>query len=203
MYSKRHGLVLGFHGTDEEVALSVVSQTQYLKASKNKWDWLGHGIYFWEHSPERAREFAQSAQRQPRSKIKKPTVLGAVLDLGRCLDLLDYQNFDLLREGFGVLVRMRKSVGLPQNRDPRHAKPGDFLLRELDCAVLEAVHEVNKIIGFDHYDSVRGVFWEGEPVYPTAGFREKNHIQICIRNPNCIKGLFIPRDVVPFNGDVS
>jgi hypothetical protein len=24
------------------------------------------------------------------------------------------------------------------------------------------------------------------------GFREKNHIQICVRNLNCIKGYFTP-----------
>ena len=45
------------------------------------------------------------------------------------------------------------------------------------------------------YDSVRGVFWEGKPLYPNAGFAEKNHIQICICNPNCIKGYFLPRNV--------
>ena len=45
------------------------------------------------------------------------------------------------------------------------------------------------------YDSVRGVFWEGDDLYPGAGFKEKNHIQIAIINPNCIKGFFLPRDV--------
>jgi hypothetical protein len=25
---------------------------------------------------------------------------------------------------------------------------------------------------------------EGEELYPSAGFKEKNHVQICIRNPN-------------------
>ena len=43
------------------------------------------------------------------------------------------------------------------------------------------------------YDSVRGVFWEGHEIYPNAGFSEKNHIQICVCNPNCIKGYFLPR----------
>jgi hypothetical protein len=47
------------------------------------------------------------------------------------------------------------------------------------------------------YDSVRAVFIEGEPVYPSAGFHEKTHIQLCIRNPNCIKGFFIPREKDP------
>ena len=41
---------------------------------------------------------------------------------------------------------------------------------------------------------MRGVFWEGEDLYENAGFKEKNHIQICVRNSNCIKGFFIPRE---------
>ena len=45
------------------------------------------------------------------------------------------------------------------------------------------------------YDSVKGVFWEGQELYPNAGFREKNHIQICVCNPNCIKGYFLPRGI--------
>ena len=203
MYSTRHGLILGFHGTDEEVALKVVSKTQHLKASKNNWDWLGHGVYFWENSLERAREYVQAAQSQSRSKIRTPTVLGAVLELGRCLDLLDYRNFELLGQAYITLGQTRKGVDLPRNRDPKNAHPGDFLLRELDCAVLETVHEINQTAGLPHFDSVRGVFWEGQPIYPTAGFREKNHIQICIRNPNCIKGFFIPRDAVSFDGVVK
>ena len=47
--------------------------------------------------------------------------------------------------------------------------------------------EVNN---YKAFDSARGVFVEGEALYPNAGFNEKNHIQICIRNPNCIKGFF-------------
>ena len=36
-------------------------------------------------------------------------------------------------------------------------------------------------------------FWEGDDLYPGAGMKEKNHIQICIRNIDCVKGFFIPR----------
>ena len=39
------------------------------------------------------------------------------------------------------------------------------------------------------------IFWEGKPLYPNAGFAEKNHIQICVCNPNCIKGYFLPRGI--------
>ena len=34
------------------------------------------------------------------------------------------------------------------------------------------------------------VFTEGKDLYAGAGFKEKNHVQICVRNPNCIKGYF-------------
>lgn len=43
-----------------------------------------------------------------------------------------------------------------------------------------------------HLIQFRGVFTEGGPIYPNAGFVEKTHIQICIINPNCIKGYFAP-----------
>jgi len=49
------------------------------------------------------------------------------------------------------------------------------------------------VLGFHGCDSVHGIFNEGEELYPNAGFREKDHIQICVRNPNCIKGFFLPR----------
>lgn len=36
-------------------------------------------------------------------------------------------------------------------------------------------------------------FFEGNELYPTSGFREKDHIQISIINPNCIKAFFKER----------
>lgn len=77
-------------------------------------------------------------------------------------------------------------------------KLSELMLRELDCAVIEVLHKARENGGFPQFDSVKGVFWEGKELYPNAGFREKDHIQICVRNPNCIKGLFLPRD---FNED--
>ena len=49
--------------------------------------------------------------------------------------------------------------------------------------------------GFMPFDSVRGTFEEGNEMYPGAGFREKTHTQVCVRNLNCIKGYFIPREM--------
>lgn len=43
------------------------------------------------------------------------------------------------------------------------------------------------------YDSVRGAFYEGDVAYKGTEIRKKNHIQVCLRNMNCIKGFFLPR----------
>lgn len=40
------------------------------------------------------------------------------------------------------------------------------------------------------FDTVKGIFTEGEPAYENAGFAEKTHVQICVRNQDCIKGVF-------------
>ena len=59
--------------------------------------------------------------------------------------------------------------------------------------IIEIVHIIREIEEVEAFDSVRGVFFEGNDLYPNAGFKEKNHIQIAIRNPNCIKGYFLPK----------
>lgn len=69
----------------------------------------------------------------------------------------------------------------------------DLLLRNLDCAVIELLHSINQDNNLHNFDSVKGMFTEGSELYPNAGFRTKDHIQLCIRNLNCIKGYFHPR----------
>ncbi|MDR3093224.1 MAG: hypothetical protein LBU62_01095 [Bacteroidales bacterium] len=195
MYSTRSGLTLGFHGCDESVVQEVLNGKTFMKISANNYDWLGHGNYFWENSPSRALEFAEHLQKFPgRSKgaIIKPAVIGAVIDLGACLDLLDYQNLQLLKNGYEILADNEQVYGMPRNKSIGNL--GDLLLRELDCAVIESVHTVREKLGYFPFDSVRSVFYEGNELYPNAGFREKDHVQICIRNPNCIKGFFLPRE---------
>ena len=77
------------------------------------------------------------------------------------------------------------------------SKTRDVLLRDLDCSVIEQI----RMFKIDHndnpFDSVRGVFVEGDPPYPGAEFRAKTHIQICVCNPNCIKGYFAPKELNP------
>jgi len=64
------------------------------------------------------------------------------------------------------------------------------LRRNLDCEVIETLHDIQKEQNLEPIDSVKGVFVEGDPVYPGAAFYNKTHIQICVRNHDCIKGVF-------------
>lgn len=194
MYATLPTFVLGFHGCDQSVVDAVVSGRLELRPSENDYDWLGHGIYFWENDPARALEYAQLLKHRPkrgRGTIDEPAVLGAVIDPGHCLNLMESTALSLLRDTYDTLCEFVSASGsaIPVNSAPTSSS-NDLLLRRLDCAVIELLHEVNAGRSFD---TVRGLFFEGDDLYPNAGFREKNHIQICVRNPNCIKGFFLPR----------
>ena len=192
MYQKRDNLLFGFHGCDETVCDALVSGKQKtLNFSENPYDWLGKGMYFWENDPKRALEWAESLMHQPQNKnqkITKPAVLGAVICLGRCLDFLERENLRKLKDFYNTVSEdfKNRGVNLPENKGGQ-----DLFKRELDCFLINSfVVKQKEKDKNKSYDSVRGVFFEGNELYPTSGFREKDHIQIAILNPNCIKGFF-------------
>lgn len=200
MYPAKPGLVIGFHGCDSSTRNAVVLNETNLFPSTNDYDWLGHGIYFWENNLTRAFQFAENLQNQVRKSrisIIRPATLGAVIDMGFCLDLLDSEFLHLLKTSYYNLKDSYSSCGkvLPENRSPSYSK--EKLIRNLDCAVIENLHKSRDFLSLKPFDSVRSAFIEGKELYPTAGFNEKNHIQICVRNPNCIKGYFYPREPDP------
>lgn len=197
MYSNLPNLVLAFHGCDEETYKKVLYNHEPLLPSHNEYDWLGNGIYFWENSLSRAQEWAEAYcerhhTKHPDEEKKKPAVIGAVISLGHCLNLTDYGSASILKTGYDILSYELSLQGkeLPVNKNV--GKNRDFLLRELDCAVIQRIHQYNHEMQNKSYDSVRGVFIEGNPVYPESGIMEKSHVQLCIVNPNCIKGYFRP-----------
>ncbi len=197
MYPAKPGLIIGFHGCERSVRDNIVSQQSMLKFSDKDYNWLGTGMYFWENNPDRALHFVQELKNHPQKGkdiIEEPAVLGAVIDLGFCLDLLEKEFIDLVKQSHNTLSKLYKLLGheLPKNSPAGGSR--DLLLRKLDNATIEYLHLARKKKKQRPFDSVRGVFIEGDILYPTAGFYEKSHIQLCIRNPNCIKGFFIPRE---------
>lgn len=201
LYRRLPGIVLGFHGCDESVGEALLSgKTKHLASSSNDYDWLGAGIYFWENDPKRALEFAEEAKVQPilsKGLIKKPFVIGAVIDLGFCLNLLERTALAEVAEAHGFLqaVNAVTDTPMPQNKGP------DRAARYLDRAVLEFLHAMRAQLNkgknkgkYLPYDTVRGALWEGGDLFPTSGFGKKNHIQIAVRNRSSIKGYFRPID---------
>jgi hypothetical protein len=188
IYQTLPGLVLGFHGCDSEVGEELLaSQNAHLRESKNAWDWLGNGIYFWENDPKRAFEFAELKKKHPAggSPIQTPFVVGAVIDLKLCCNLLDRTALVEVKESFDALLTVSSVAGskLPMNTG---------VYRNLDCAVFDHLHYLREKTGLPSYDTVRGLFWEGKELYTGSGMLARNHVQIAVRSAGCIKGYFRP-----------
>ena len=133
---KHQRIVVGYHGCDAGVAERVLAGKARLNLSTNAFDWLGQGIYFWEHGPQRAYEWAIEQTRLGAARVRNPSVLAARIDLGVCLDLLDTANTRLLGRWYAKFRRF---------------------VREKGVLVL------------------------------------KSHIQIAVRDPACVVGIFGPK----------
>lgn len=184
-------MIIGYHGCDATTVNEVLVDGQPLTPSENDYDWLGPGIYFWEHGPQRAYRWAcEKAKRD--DSINTPAVLGAYIHLGRCFDLLDIRNTELLRRMYPAFLRFSAGKPLPQNESPPGGAGEDLVLRKLDCAVvkwsLDRLREQE-----DDRQTVRCVFTEGEPAFPESRIMLKSHIQVAVRDPACILGFFKPR----------
>lgn len=188
-YEYQPSFILGFHGCDKTTGEKILrGDESHLRHSEEEFDWLGHGIYFWEGNPSRAMQWAED--RKAMGKIQTPFVIGAIIDLGRCLDLFDHDGLVQVKTVHSELKKTFETAGVPvpKNVGSNPDKAG----RRLDCAVLNSLHKYREKRGEARYDSVRAPFLEGKKLYSCAGFRSANHIQICVRETACIKGYFLP-----------
>jgi hypothetical protein len=186
-----HRLVLGYHGCDQSVADRVLAGEDMLKKSEKHYDWLGSGIYFWEHGPERAMDWA--IEQKQRGKITSPAVVGAVIHLGNCFDFMDVRYTRILKEAFPTFKKHceRRGSELPVN-EATHDQDNDLLLRKLDCSMINWLCDIMQNDQSKPFDSVRGMFQESDASFPGSSIRLKSHIQLAIRNPACILGYFRP-----------
>ena len=178
------GLILGYHGCDADAAEKVLAGAPF-KISRNKYDWLGEGAYFWENDARRGLRWAQEADRRG-AVVKKPAVVGAVIDLGYCLDLTTQASLDVIVSAYDNLKALSEVLdeALPANTDA--------LRRPLDCFVLNYLHES---MPEPKFQTVRGVFPEGGPLYPGAFIEARTHVQVAVRDLSCIRGVFrVPAD---------
>ena len=121
-------------------------------------------------------------------------MIGAIIDLGNCLDLADASSLQIIRAGYDEFQRANALAGakLPVNESAQ-SDDIDLVRRHLDCAVVNFVHLLRERESLDPFDTVRGVFTEGGELYPGAKIMAKTHVQVCVRDPKkSIKGYFRP-----------
>lgn len=179
-------IIIGYHGCDIRTAESLLAGEPF-KPSINDFDWLGWGVYFWEYGEDRAFRFAEEQRR--RGKVNRPAVVAAAIQLGNCFDLLDTRFTADLAAAYEPWAKRLGELGvrLPENG----GGPPDKKLRRRDCAVLNWYLDQAKLLGVV-YDTVRGGFVEGGPVYEGSGIHRETHIQIAVRSPACILEVFSP-----------
>lgn len=180
-------IILGYHGCDESVGLRLLNG-DYFKNSDNGYDWLGPGIYFWDANPQRAYSFAM--EQKIRGRFETPFVVGAALTLGNCIDTLNEKSIRAISAAHRKLAATCKVSGtpLPQNIGGEY-----LLLKSLDCAVIMTLHDMLNMAGVQPAESLRGLYYEGSRLYSRSSVYQKSHIQICIRDHECIKGVFLPQ----------
>jgi hypothetical protein len=178
--------VVAFHGTRRATAERLVSGEPF-GASTNDDDWLGHGIYFWEFAPQQAWRWAVH-----RYGEGDAAVLGALVRLGRCFDLLDPSNADVLHDAHAEMSTALAALGQPL---PKNANANKFL----DCAVFNWLYQRLGKQGL-HVQSSRAVFVPVQAgrlsrVWERSGIFRGAHIQVCVRErQNILAAWSVRRD---------
>ena len=185
-------IVLAYHGCDFETAQRLLGGSPFQPSSRD-YDWLGAGRYFWENDVVRAYQWAI----EPRRKFSRPCVVGAAIELGHCLDLTTQSGITAVKLAYDQFIEMTRRTGssIPVNTDPANDPNGDMSIRRLDCAVINYVFEILRTVQesdskSEPYSTIRALFPEGSKLYPGAGFWDKTHIQICVREMEQILGVF-------------
>jgi hypothetical protein len=178
-YSDYHRTIIDYHGTTSAAVDRLVVGDPFRAGDRDD-EWFGKGIYFWEYAPKQAWWWAKKFK-----KFDQPAVIGALIQLGNCFDLLDPKNLKVLRAVHARLTAKLHEEGLEVPTNERHH-------RNLDCIVFnffyrEAEEAQTPI------DSARAVYvptasakriWRGSWIYDEA------HIQVCVRSPKNILAVW-------------
>jgi hypothetical protein len=190
--------VLGYHGCDEKVGESILRGKCEIHVSTNQFDWLGEGAYFWENSYSRALHWANFLKKTPgssKTRIKKPFVIGAIINPGNCLDLTQHESLEILKGAYLPFRNSFKVAGrkMPKN-EKSHSSDDDLVKRKLDCAVINYFHSMRAREKQALFDTVRAPFVEGDFLFDGSKLHSLTHLQWCVRNPaESVLGYFRPR----------
>lgn len=163
--------VIGFHGTSRDALAHLLARD--IRASDQHFEWLGTGVYFWQDSPSRARQWAVARFGADAA------VVVVQIDLDGCLDLLDPRWQAEVRDADFefVLDCIANERPLPVNTDRgNHARDAATINWYCDRAA-EDSHPVR---------SVRAIFEEGEPIFEGSKIRSMSHVQVAVRDLTAI-----------------
>ncbi len=169
--------VLGYHGTSEEAAKRILSEG--FRISRNEYDWLGDGVYFFQDAPYRSWEWAKNRYGS------KSAVIGAKIRLENCMDLLDIQWVPVISEIYNSFLTQFKKANLPL---PRQSKGSHRLDRQVINYMVGNLRE--KEI---HIRSVRAAFTEGIPVFKDSAIFTHSHVQIAVRDTAVIEEYWLEK----------
>ena len=171
-------LAIGYHGTSRVASAEVLKDGFIL--SREPYDWLGNGVYFFQDAPDRAAEWA--FERHGGSG----TVLGAEILLEECMDLLDIGWASLLAEAHDRFLDLCRRSGQPVPLQKGGA-------HRLDR------HVINYAIGVlakkgRPIHCVRAAFAEGLPVFPNSALMTRSHVQIAVRDTTLIRRVWVEKE---------
>jgi hypothetical protein len=165
---------IGYHGTSVGAAQRILSTG--FEISRNDYDWLGDGVYFFQDAPARALEWAR--QRFGADAA----VVGAEIELIDCIDLLDVQWQAQVTRAHAAYRAVLERAGEPLPRQTSGA-------HRLDRGVLNYLIEVLEDQGIT-VRSVRAAFGEGVPLFPSSALLSRSHVQIAVRDPGAILSIW-------------
>lgn len=217
-------VVLAYHGCDISIRDRLVRGEIEPKISRNSYDWLGDGFYFFEGDQHRAQKLAEAAHIRPthlltKQPIAKPAVVGAVLEVDRWFDLttqIGILNFTKASTAL-ILAHTEEGTAIPVNK-PAFPGDEDLLHRAFDKAVCDMVDEyramvfekalensdAESIIANAPYQAARGAFEQGKLIADGSSIHSDTHIQIAVRDLRCIKGWFlVPGDTLLADADLE
>jgi hypothetical protein len=161
---------IGYHGTSIEAVQRILSSG--FQISRNEYDWLGDGAYFFQDAPARAREWAE--QRFGTDAA----VVGAEIDLVDCIDLLDIGWQAVVEQSYADLLLRLQASGQPIPHQTSGA-------HRLDRAVVNHTVGLLQRAGIP-VRTVRAAFAEGKPLFPGSGLWSRAHVQIAVRDAGAV-----------------
>lgn len=194
-------MVRGFHGTTMERAEQILRAG--FEQSKNDWDWLGKGAYFFEDAPSIARDWSeQMVERLDKKGIAaKPAVVSATLNLEGCIDLLDNElvaSMKLCADRLASGGALKTQHGLRlRSAESRSFVIADYAMplashryNAADCQVINALWGFLRDDGFSA-TSVRAPFVLGKQLYSNSFFFHETHVQIAVIERSIISDVVI------------